>query len=428
MTRLPGRLHVLGADWLGPEQLGRVRRRRLGRLLTAATEAPLQAERLAATGIGRRDPILHNDPFTVLQAIPPIGKSALRSAGAEAVRGGRIDGRWHSSLSSGSTGEPFRMYYDRAAWITLKYLVKARSRFARGVRLTDRVAVLDVLPPGEFDSSWPARLGRLRRFSVLAEPEVTARSLAEFHPATIYGLPSALLEVAGALRTQQRTIGRVQVFTGGEVLTPSTRRALRAAFGGSVADVYGTSETKEIAWECPAGRLHVNADVLHLEVLDRDGTPLPDGTEGDLVVTLLVGHAMPLLRYRTGDRGVLAPHACPCGRFTPVLEVVTGRVSDVLHLGEGQRLSPYALTSALEQVDGILRYQISQLDLTRLRIAAIPSPGLDCDAARHRIRTVVQARTPAPLDIDVEFTDRFASAGSAKFRVVQPLVHAPDAD
>ncbi|HET8650274.1 MAG TPA: AMP-binding protein [Gemmatimonadales bacterium] len=428
MSRLPGLIDILRADSLGPGELEQVRRARLAALLDAGLDTPFQAERLAACGVRRHDPAWQHDPFSVLTAITPIGKSALRAAGAAAVRGGRIDRRWHSSLSSGSTGEPFRMYFGRADWITLKYLVKARTRFARGVRLTDRIAVLDVLPAEHADRGWLARAGRVRRFSILRPPELIALELADFRPTAICGLPSALLDLADVLRLQRRSLGRLQVFTGGEVLTRAARHALRTAFGGAVVDIYGTSETKEIAWECPAGRLHVNADVVHVEVLDRSGTPLPAGAEGDLIVTLLAGRAMPLIRYRTGDRGVLSPVACPCGRFTPVLQVVTGRESDVLHLGNGHRLSPYALTSALERIDGLQRYQIFQTELTRLRIEAIPLPGLDCDAARHRICEAVQSEAPAELDIHVEFTDRLPSPGSAKFRVVQPLPHAPEAD
>ena len=83
--------------------------------------------------------------------------------------------------------------------------------------------------------------------------------------------------------------------------------------------------------------MHVNADVIRLEVLDDDGRPLPVGVEGNLVATSLVNHAMPLLRYRVGDRGSLLPHCLRLRPFAfPLLGVVTGRAADVLVLADGR--------------------------------------------------------------------------------------------
>ena len=68
------------------------------------------------------------------------------------------------------------------------------------------------------------------------------------------------------------------------------------------------------------------------------------------MATSLVNHAMPLLRYRMGDRGSLLPGRCECGLAFPLLGVVTGREADMLELQGGRRVSPYALTCALERV------------------------------------------------------------------------------
>jgi phenylacetate-CoA ligase len=214
--------------------------------------------------------------------------------------------------------------------------------------------------------------------------------------------------------------GIFALFTSGELLDHTTRETLTAAFDAPVYDVYGTSETKEIAWECPEGGMHVNADVVRLEVLDDSGNALPPEVEGDLVATLLVNRAMPLLRYRTGDRGTLLAESCPCGRSSPLVGVVTGRAADVLVLRGGHRVSPYALTCALERIEGVLRYQVSQLDLGRVRVRAIVESAVDRDAVAASVRHGLRLAVPF-LDADVEFVDRFPRGPRAKFRVVQPL-------
>ena len=79
------------------------------------------------------------------------------------------------------------------------------------------------------------------------------------------------MEAAHALRLRGERLSVRAVFTSGELLDGSTRAFLASAFEASVYDVYGTSETKEIAWECPQGGMHLNADVVRLEVLDDAG-------------------------------------------------------------------------------------------------------------------------------------------------------------
>jgi phenylacetate-CoA ligase len=403
-------------DWPA-ERLAALRRRRLRGLLAAAVESPFHRERLRALGVDSRDPAVARAPEAALAMLPPLGKAELRAAGAAALAGGEVRSGWRCSRSSGTSGEPFRVYFDPRAWATLKYLVKLRARRACGVRLGDRVALLDAIPPAAAPA---ARAGRWTCVSVLQSPASVAAALTLFEPTVIYGLPSALLEAARALGLRARALGTRVVFTSGELLDPATRAALAGAFQAQVFDVYGTSETKDIAWECAHGGLHLNADVTHLEVLDDDDRPVPSGVEGNLVVTSLVNRAMPLLRYRTGDRGALQPDDCACGRALPLLGLVTGRAADTLVFAGGQRVSPYALTCALESVEGILRYQVTQLDHSRVRVRAIAAPAADRALASVRMVEALRAGVGPFLLTDVEFVDRLPSGPRAKFRVVQP--------
>jgi phenylacetate-CoA ligase len=212
-----------------------------------------------------------------------------------------------------------------------------------------------------------------------------------------------------------------RVFTSGELLRPAVRHAIAEAFGAPVFDVYGSSETKEIAWECTAGGMHINADVVRLEVLDEANRAVSPGVEGNLVATLLVNRAMPLLRYRLGDRASLLPGRCDCGHPFPLLGVVTGRRADMLVLPGGHRISPYALTCAMERAGDVLRYQVTQLEPARLRVRAILDAGADRSRVAGRIRSVIQGEVAPYLETDVEFVDRLPTGARAKFRVVEPL-------
>jgi phenylacetate-CoA ligase len=396
---------------------------RLARVIRTAAGAPHFRTRLVESGIDPAE-LRAIEPGAVLRALTPVDKRALREAGTGALVGGRVGAGWHWSLSSGSTGEPFRTYFDARSWAILKYLIKLRSRIANGMRATDRVAILDAIPPDQEGTTALERAGRVRRVSVFRTGASQAERLSKFRPRAVYGLATALLEVADALKGSGRPLHVPLVFTSGEVLVPATRKTLEAAFQARVLDIYGSTEMKEVAWECLAGGMHLNADVVRLEVLAPDGEASPPGVEGDIVVTSLVNAAMPLIRFRIGDRGILSEGRCGCGVALPLIGVVTGREAEMLDLG-GDRLSPYVLTSALEQVRGLVRYQVLQMAPTSLSVKAVLAEGVDPEAAAVEVRRVIARAVSSPLEVEVGFVDRLYSGPGGKTRVVQALTSAP---
>ena len=398
-----------------------VAQQRLSRLLFhVARNNPFYGRRLQAAGIEWADPILWRDPYAALAALAPVSKLALRRAGNRVFDEGELRPEWYSSSSSGSTGEPFRVYYEARAWARLKYLIKLRARRACGVRPTDRVALLDATKPaaGGRRARWASRWIRI---SILQPASAVAAELEAFAPNVLYGLPSALLDAGRILQQQGRQLPVKAVFTSGELLHTLSRLNLSSAFEAPVYDVYGTSETKEIAWQCSAGNMHLNHDVVHLETVDDEGRSLPRGQEGDLVATVLVNRAMPLIRYLTGDRGSLLAGTCSCGCAMPLLGVVTGRTADTLVMRNGHRISPYALTSAIERIPGVLRYQVSQLDQARVRVRAILEAAADRSLVTAQVRTALRYDVAPFLDADVEFVDRLPTGPRSKFRVVESL-------
>lgn len=356
------------------------------------------------------------NPREVLERLPLVDKETLLAAGGDLFEHGRARPQWFSSRSSGSTGEPFRVYYDARAWAILKLCTKARARWACGVRPWHRIAILDAFTrdPGE------ARTGRrVRRINVVEKDAgAIAAELAAFRPDAVYGLPSVLVETADVATDAIRP--RV-IFTSGELLTDGARARLERAYGCPVLDVYGSSETKEIAWECRAGSLHVNRDVVHVEVIDDDGRALPTGHDGRIVATVLVNAAMPLLRYVTGDRGATIPEGCRCGVALPRLGLLTGRESDYLELGRGRRVSPYHLTCALERVAGIRRFQVVQQAPTHLLVRVAPLASADRGSLGARIREAMTRVASVPLKVSVDLDASFDPGAGGKFRVVQAL-------
>jgi phenylacetate-coenzyme A ligase PaaK-like adenylate-forming protein len=101
--------------------------------------------------------------------------------------------------------------------------------------------------------------------------------------------------------------------------------------------------------ECEArSGCHLREADLHFEIVDpRSGTPVPEGTSGEIVFTTLMRRAMPLIRYRTGDVGRMIPEPCGCGTVLKTLEKVRVRMSSVRRLRSGGLLSMADLDEVL---------------------------------------------------------------------------------
>jgi phenylacetate-CoA ligase len=120
-------------------------------------------------------------------------------------------------------------------------------------------------------------------------------------------------------------------------------RAIETAWQARVYSTYGVTELANSLCECEAAAGgHLHEEQLHLEILDDDGRPVPDGEIGEIVGTTFGVEAMPLIRYRTGDCAALFQTACPCGRATPRLGPIVGRKNQKLKF-KGTSLFPSML-------------------------------------------------------------------------------------
>ena len=110
---------------------------------------------------------------------------------------------------------------------------------------------------------------------------------------------------------------------------------------------------------------------------------------GPLILSTLANRAMPLLRFRIGDEAQAAHGRCACGRASPGLESIQGRTGDRITLPSGRRISPYLLTTAIEQDPALVQYRIVETGRGRFRVelvgGASPQAG-DDDRLRQQLR------------------------------------------
>jgi phenylacetate-CoA ligase len=154
---------------------------------------------------------------------------------------------------------------------------------------------------------------------------------------------------------------RAGVF-GAEPWTQSMRKHIESVTNIQAYDIYGLSEIigPGVAIECPQhDGLHIFEDHFYPEIIDPEtGKVLPEGEEGELVLTTFSKFAMPMIRYRTRDITSLVPGQCPCGRTLRRMRRI-GRRSDDMLIIRGVNVYPSQIESVLLEVEGTLpHYQI----------------------------------------------------------------------
>ena len=160
---------------------------------------------------------------------------------------------------------------------------------------------------------------------------------------------------------------RVGIF-GAEPWSDAMRTHIQAETGLKAYDIYGLSEIigPGVASECAAqDGLHVFEDHFYPEIIDPEtGASLPDGEEGELVLTTLSKKAMPMIRYRTRDITRIINEPCTCGRTLRRIQRI-GRRSDDMIIIRGVNVFPSQIEAALLKVEGALPHY--QIILTRER-------------------------------------------------------------
>ncbi len=149
---------------------------------------------------------------------------------------------------------------------------------------------------------------------------------------------------------------------GAEPWTEEMRKRIEPEAGIKAYDIYGLSEIigPGVANECNAQNgLHIFEDHFYPEIIHPETLePLPDGTEGELVLTTLSKQAMPMIRYRTRDITALYPETCSCGRTIRRMRRISRR-SDDMFIIRGVNIYPSQIEEALLSVEGTApHYQI----------------------------------------------------------------------
>ncbi len=213
-----------------------------------------------------------------------------------------------------------------------------------------------------------------------------------------------LIERALELGVDVKALPIRAAILGAEPWTDQMGRRLEELGGLKTFDIYGLSEIigPGVGSMCQAQEgLHIFEDHFYPEIIDPEtGEVLPEGQEGELVLSTLSKQAMPMIRYRTRDITSIITQPCPCGRTIRRIHRI-GRRSDDMFIIRGVNVFPSQVETALMEVEHTLPHY--QIVLTREK-------GLD--------QMEVQVEVTAQF-----FSDRISELEELQSRLLHSIEH-----
>jgi phenylacetate-CoA ligase len=271
--------------------------------------------------------------------------------------------------TSGTTGEPLRVYDTADSWAWWGY---CWAHVLTGAGLTKQDRMFLPFSFGPFIGFWAAvggaeRIGALVISGGGSDSHQRLDLIDRFSPSAMSCTPTYALRLAEVARERgidpTQSSLRITVHAGEPGASmPAMKARIEQEWGVRCYDHAGASEVGAHGFECAPqpGSIHSIESEFIIEVLDRNGTdPVPPGERGELVITNLGRPGFPVLRYRTGDIVELDPEPCPCGRtFARLSGGIVGRVDDMFVV-RGVNVFPSAIDEIVRSVTAVAEYRVT---------------------------------------------------------------------
>ena len=313
--------------------------------------------------------------------LPILNKNNLQRPLLERLSKGYSPKNCYINKTSGSSGDPFVFAKDkfshaltwasniyRFGWYGIDFNISYQARFY-GIPL-------DFI--GNKKERFKDFLSHRFRFSIFdLSDEVLEGFLNHFRTKKFYyinGYTSSIVLFAKFL--QKRNIVLTTIcptlkvcMVTSEMLFEEDKILLEKQFGVPIVNEYGASELDLVAFENPESEWQVNSETLFVEILDENNQPVPNGTEGRIVITSLYNKAHPFIRYDIGDIGILDEKST---LKKPILKKLIGRTNDVALLPSGKKspgLTFYYVTKNIIEDDGnVKEFVIKQTKIDTFEI------------------------------------------------------------
>jgi len=351
-----------------------------------------------------------------------------------------ISKRWKplyfTARSSGSSGVRLKMWFDVEYYISyfawFRYFLKINKLQPSpltvnmiSITALKNVPVYSVLQPS-------INFSIFHRVNIhpshWESPADVVRYISSEAPMVLNGMPTTLELLASYIRDYPppQSIHPKLILSKSETLLPPVRKKLEDIFNAPVFDTYGLSEVGGfVGYECSEhSGFHINSVDYYIEIVDPSGTPVSEGTEGEIVITNLYHKPVPILRYRTGDFGVITSSPCSCGSVSPRISKLIGRELNMFLTPGGDSYNPYDVYGKYLLKLPVSRFQMVQQDDNKATIYYIGDHDLSNHAMVRAIKREFERIHKGQSFLQFNKVDSFKKKG--KFHVFKRCFPIPE--
>ncbi|MCF6336231.1 MAG: phenylacetate--CoA ligase, partial [Spirochaetales bacterium] len=327
--------HDREVETMDREALRALQLLRLKKTVSSALKTPFYKNRLKDVGIKSAEDLKN---LTDIKKIPFTTKDDLREAYPFGLMASDRDEVVRMHASSGTTGTPTVIYQtqgDLDRWTDLT----TRSLVSAGCRKED--IFQNMMTYGLFTGGIGLHYGA-ENLGMLVIPVSSGNTkrqfqlMKDFGTTVVHATPSYMLYLHSKMEEYGYTLSDFRLkkaLVGAEPHSEEIREKIETLFGIDAYNSYGLSEMNgpSVAFECEkkAG-MHLWEDSYLMEVVDENTLEeIPDGETGELVLSILIRTATPILRYRTRDLTSIIPGKCSCGRISRRISRIKGRTDDM---------------------------------------------------------------------------------------------------
>jgi phenylacetate-CoA ligase len=358
---------------------------------------------------------------------------------------------WALTRTSGSTGQPLKLYIDLKAY-NRKYSLLLRGYHLSGWDFGDKILSIWHRGYGGYfgkytqnnDEYEPHHLIRNIVYKTIHRKKILKPALEQdsnfdqntllYYIQTINSMKPDLLEanefylkfLADFLRENPRISCSIRSLNSIGLLSDKARAEVEEAFSGTLYNRYGPHEMEGIAHHCEKREgMHISKDSYFVEFLKPDNSACEPNECGRLVITDLDNRAMPLIRYDIGDIGKRLPGLCSCGRGLPLMGNIEGRVQDSFVQGNTY-ITEKVFLDFFDNIEWIRNFQIIENEDSSLQLKLVPIDSQEKKIAlqddQKRIKKVIGGLAglfQKERKIIPEFVQGIPAEKSGKFRYVK---------
>lgn len=366
--------------------------------------------------------ITHTDfykEYSLDEAFPVVNKMSIIDNYDAHKSGGDFMLPIHTSSTSGSTGTPFAVLQDQ----------EKRKRNIADLQVFGELCNYPVRERMIFFRVFNSHLHRTpeqeERENIYyidcsdlgsSHLDEMIRSIIEKKPRIIFSYATTIIELAKrAIETgiNPSQFSMTTVLTAGEGLPDDKRMLAEQAFGCKVYRRYSDMELGILGQDLgDGGKYILNWGSYYFECLKIDSDePAAYGEVGRIVITDLFNKALPMIRYDTGDLGIMN---CDGDGTLPYYSEIYGRSRDCVYTTDGRLLSPSKISVSMWGADGILQWQFIQKGRTEYLLKLVAAQPIDETALKEHFYPILGK----DAKIQIEMTSEIPVLASNKRRAV----------